>query len=149
MTFQDPFQLYDVQASHSSSVCPQYYSPNSENLWVGQCHVTAQIHCWSSTAVTSFFWLCLSASCLLEVCECKDSKNSHPKVPLLYPNSAFRENILQRTQSRWTVSTEALYPRYTVEALILVWWRFHNTWKTGTCKTWLLLIQKKESEFVD
>lgn len=116
----------------AGNVCSQYYSPNSANLWVGACHATAQVHFWNDSAVTSCFWLCWSASHLLGVCECKGDQNSHPKVSLLYFNIAFRENILQRTQTRWTVSTEVLYPWYTVEAFILVWWRLQNVWKTGT-----------------
>lgn len=74
---------------------PQYYSPNSANLWVGACHATAQIHFWNGTVVTFCFQLCWSASHLLGGCECRGNQNPHPKVSLLYCSITSGENLLQ------------------------------------------------------
>lgn len=74
-----------------------------------------QIHFWNSTAITYHLRLCGAASCLLGVWEKRRTKIHIPKSLCFIVTW----HLGQRTQTRWIVSTDVLYPWYTVEAFIL------------------------------
>lgn len=121
---QDPFQLCDLLASHIG----WYYSVN---LWAGAHRSSAQMHSWNDAAIVSSFRECWSASPLLEVWKGKGNQNVYPKASLLFCSVTCGENSVQRTQSRWLVSTDVLYSWKAGEPFILVWWNFKKIWKTG------------------